>query len=109
MVLRRDNSRTDRSKDWVELRRGSAKRTSTWRTSPQTRHSTRGIGRTTRVFRLPMGRVRNWRSQWPREMTAREPQAEQRQSWGGIVAFRGLGSVYEVDTLGGATVVVVAT
>jgi hypothetical protein len=56
-----------------------------------------------------MGRVRNWRSQWPREMTAREPQAEQRQSWGGIVAFRGLGSVYEVDTLGGATVVVVAT
>ena len=32
------------------------------------------------VLRLPMGRARKRRSAWPREMTSREPQAEQRQS-----------------------------
>src|SRR5262249_19149397 len=61
---------------------GSAKGTSTWRTAPQARHSTRGMRRMTAVGRSPMGTLRKRRSTWPREMTSWEPQAEQRQSSG---------------------------
>jgi hypothetical protein len=77
--MRRDSSSAERSKAEVERRRGSTNGIVTCCTAPHAWHSTRGMGKTMNVARLPMGTARKRRSTRPRDWTGDDSQAEQRQ------------------------------